>query len=233
MQTLLVCLSRFFKAFCLVISFVKTALKFPPASASLYIKPSIFVNGQWLKVIEKSTSLGISINICGTLDYKIPARVKKATDSFEALKDRVVRKENTFVCRRPVAFLRDTGCVKKTRLYAVERCNQSGLRWIFGINWIAYTWDTGIHKRLAQSVSKRTFIDTRQAILFALTTAEYPSKSSTLCCSLALDPSMEQGQALPFRYLSICFYKYLFQCLLFAVTHTACLRTYKISVKGK
>lgn len=59
---------------------------FQPALHSLYIEPSIFVHGHKMKVIDKITYLKNSINRHCTLDNEISACVKKATDTFAALK---------------------------------------------------------------------------------------------------------------------------------------------------
>lgn len=71
-----------YKAFNLSISLNKTVVMFQPTPGSLYIKPTIFVDGHKLKLVDKFTYVGSVISRHCTLDDKMSACVKKATDAF-------------------------------------------------------------------------------------------------------------------------------------------------------
>ena len=70
-----------------ICSLDKTVVMFQPAPGTVYVEPSIYIDGKELKVIDKFTYLGSTINRFCSLDDKIASRLKKATGAFSALKD--------------------------------------------------------------------------------------------------------------------------------------------------
>ena len=70
-----------------ICSLDKTVVMFQPALGTVYVEPSIYIDGKELNVIDKFTYLGSTINRFCSLDDKISSRLKKATGAFSALKD--------------------------------------------------------------------------------------------------------------------------------------------------
>ena len=89
MQCFMDRLSEACKAFGLTISLDKTVVMFQPAPGTVYVEPSIYTDGKKLKVVDKFTYLGSTINRLCSLDDEIALRLKKATGAFSALKHRV------------------------------------------------------------------------------------------------------------------------------------------------
>ena len=75
LQYFMDCLSRSCKAFGLTISIPKTEVMFQPAPGKPYVKPSIFVDGKQLKVVDKFTYLGSVFNRFCTLDNEVIAHI--------------------------------------------------------------------------------------------------------------------------------------------------------------
>ena len=89
MQCFMDRLSEACKAFDLTISLDKTVVMFQPAPGTVYVEPSINTDGKKLKVVDKFTYLGSTINRFCSLDDEIALRLKKATGALSALKHRV------------------------------------------------------------------------------------------------------------------------------------------------
>ncbi len=157
LQYFMDCLSNSCKAFGLTISIPKTEVVFQPAPGKPYVKPSIFVDGQQLKVVDKFTYLGSVLNRFCTLDNEVILRIQKATDAFKSLEVRCWKKhsikQNTKVKVYAV-------CVLTSLLYAceswvpykqhtktLERFHQRSLRRILNVHWSAHVPDTEILKR--------------------------------------------------------------------------------------
>ena len=62
MQCFMDRLSEACRAFGLAISLGRTVVMFQPASGTVYVEPSIYTNGKKLKVVDKCTYLGSTIN---------------------------------------------------------------------------------------------------------------------------------------------------------------------------
>ena len=86
MQCIMDRLSEAYRAFGLTISLDKTVVIFQPAPGTVYVEPSIYTDGKKLKVVDKFTYLGSTINRFCSLDDDIALRLKKATGAFSALK---------------------------------------------------------------------------------------------------------------------------------------------------
>ena len=78
-------LSEACKAFGLTISLDKTVVMSQPAPGTVYVEPSIYTDGKKLKVVDKFTYLGSTINRFCSLDDEIALRLKKATGVFSSL----------------------------------------------------------------------------------------------------------------------------------------------------
>ena len=89
MQCFMDRLSEACRAFGLTISLDKTVVMFQPAPGTVYVDPSIYTDGKKLKVVDKFTYLGSTINRFCSLDDEIAICLKKATGAFSALKHRV------------------------------------------------------------------------------------------------------------------------------------------------
>ena len=89
MQCFMDRLSEACRAFGLTISLDKTVVMFQAAPGSVYVEPSIYTDSKKLKVVDKFTYLGSTINRFCSLDDEIALRLKKATGAFSVLKRRV------------------------------------------------------------------------------------------------------------------------------------------------
>ena len=65
------------RAFGLTISLNKTVVMFQPAPGTVYVEPSIYTDGKKLKIVDKFTYLGSTINRFCSLDDEIALRLKK------------------------------------------------------------------------------------------------------------------------------------------------------------
>lgn len=77
------------KAFSLSISLDKTVVMFQPDPGKKYIEPSIYVDGHRLKIVDSFVYLGSTLNHHCSLDDGKHFGLKKASDTFASLKDRV------------------------------------------------------------------------------------------------------------------------------------------------
>ena len=75
-------LSEACKAFGLTISLDKTVVMFQPASGTVFVEPSIYTDGEKLKVVDKFTYLGSTINRFCSFDDEIALRLKKSNGSL-------------------------------------------------------------------------------------------------------------------------------------------------------
>ena len=82
-------LSEACRALGLTISLDKTVVMFQPAPGTVYVEPSIYTDGKKLKVVDKFTHLGSTINRFCSLDDEVALRLQKATGAFSVLKHRV------------------------------------------------------------------------------------------------------------------------------------------------
>ena len=167
MQALMSSLSLSCKAFGLTISLDKTVVMFHPAPGAPYTEPSIFVDGHKVKVVDKFTYLGSTVNRHCMLDDEVCSRIKKATDAFAALKDRVWSnrglKKSTKISVYNASVLTcllyscETWVTYRRHLVSLERFHQRCLRSILGIHCTSRTPDPDVLER-ANSVSIETLI---------------------------------------------------------------------------
>ena len=154
MQCFMDRLSEACKAFGLTISLDKTVVMFQPAPGTVYVEPSIYTDGKKLKVVDKFTYLGSTINRFCSLDDEIALRLKKATGAFSALKHRVwsqrglkkstkleVYNACVLTC---LLYSCETWVVYRRHLKQLERFHQRCLRSILGVHWTTHTPDTEV-----------------------------------------------------------------------------------------
>lgn len=157
LQYFMDCLSRSCKAFGLTISISKTEVMYQPAPGKPYVKPSIFVDGEELKVVDKFTYLGSTLNRFCTLDNEIISRIQKATEAYKSLEARCWKKRSIKQTTKVKVY---TVCVLSVALYAcetwvpyrqhikmLERFHQRSLRRILNVHWSAHVPDTEILDR--------------------------------------------------------------------------------------
>ena len=75
--------------FGLTISTKKTEVLYQPAPCKPYMEPSITVNGEPLKAVDKFTYLGSTLNRSANLDDEIDTRIAKASSAFGRLRGTV------------------------------------------------------------------------------------------------------------------------------------------------
>ena len=117
MQCFMDRLSEACRAFGLTISLDKTVVMFQPAPGTVYVEPSIYTDGKKLKVVDKFTYLGSTINRFCSLDDEIALRLKKATGAFSALKHRVRSQRGLKKSTKPEVY---NACVLTCLLYSCE-----------------------------------------------------------------------------------------------------------------
>ena len=157
MQHLMDLISKSCKAFGLTISIPKTEVMYQPAPGNHYVEPIIFVEGVRLKVVDKFTYLGSTLNRFATLDDEITARIQKAALAFKSLEDRAWSKRSIKKSTKVKIY---SACVLTALLYAcetwsaykkhvriLERFHQRCLRRIMNVHWQTHTPDTEILDR--------------------------------------------------------------------------------------
>ena len=113
-------------------------------AGTVYVEPSIYTDGKKLKVVDKFTYLGSTINRFCSLDDEIALRLRKATGAFSALKHRVwlqrglkkstkleVYNAYLLTC---LLYSCETWVVYRRHLKQLERFHQRCLRSILGIH---------------------------------------------------------------------------------------------------
>ena len=75
--------------FGLTISTTKTEVMHQPAPGKTYTEPSISVNGQVLKAVDKFTYLGSTLSRAVHIDEEINSRIAKASSAFGRLRNNV------------------------------------------------------------------------------------------------------------------------------------------------
>ena len=107
-----------------------------------------------MKVVDKFTYLGSTINRFCSLDDEIALRLKKATGAFSALKHRVwsqreLKKSTKLEVYNACVltchlYSCETWVVYRRHLQQLERFHQRCLRSILGIHWTTHTPDTEV-----------------------------------------------------------------------------------------
>ena len=128
----------------------------------------ICTDGKKLKVVDKFTYLGSTINRFCSLDDEIALRLKKATGAFSALKHRVwsqrgLKKSTKLVVYSAcvltcLLYSCETWVVYRRHLKQLERFHQRCLRSILGILWNTYTPDTEVLEK-ANTISIEAHIN--------------------------------------------------------------------------
>ena len=83
----------------------------------VYVEPSVYIDGKKLKVVDKFTYLGSTINRFCSLGSEIALRLEKAAGAFSALKDRVWLQRGLKKTTKLEVY---NACVLTCLLYACE-----------------------------------------------------------------------------------------------------------------
>ena len=83
----------------------------------VYVEPSVYIDGKKLKVVDKFTYLGSTINRFCSLGNEIALRLEKAAGAFSALKDRVWLQRGLKKTTKLEVY---NACVLTCLLYACE-----------------------------------------------------------------------------------------------------------------
>ena len=145
MQCFMDRLSKACREFGITISLDKALVMFQPASGTAYIEPSIYTDGKKLKVVDKFTYLGSTINRFCSLDeqWELSSTLKDCVWSQRGLKSTKLEVYNACVLTC-LLYSCETWVVCRRHLKHLERFHQSCLRSILGIHWISHTPDTEV-----------------------------------------------------------------------------------------
>ena len=171
MQQLIDLLSAGSTTFGLTISVDKTKVMFTPAPGAAYVKPSIFVYGAMLGVVDNFVYLGSTLSRDASLDAEIHFRIRNASGAFGKLEKRlwadrgISNKTKLAVYKSCVLttllYASETWTVLQRHIKLLERFHQKCLRRILSIKWHTPTSDTEVLER-AQCCSVATMILSNQ-----------------------------------------------------------------------
>lgn len=148
-------------AFGLTINQKKTVVMYQPTIGKKYRKPSIYVKGKALKVVDKFVYLGGTLHQSGSLDSEISARIQKAADSFGKLEKKVwsqhgIKLHTKIMVYRAfvlssLLYTSETWATYAKHIQTLERFHQKCIRHILHIKWQSLTPDTEVLARTGVS----------------------------------------------------------------------------------